>query len=373
MPKRRRGNGEGTVYRRSDGYWGASVVVGYRSDGRPVRRSRCARTQREALERLAALRAQSLAAPNASDRERLADYLEQWLENSVRASVSPSTHRSYSGYVRNHITPVLGGVRLARLAPTHVQALQAELSRRGASPTVRLHVHVVLRRALAQALRFGLIARNPCDVVPRPRLPRRQPTWLDAAQVRVLLDAARGDRLEALAILAVTTGLREGELLGLQWGDLDLAAGTLAVSRQLLEHPDGTLATGELKTARSRRLVELPAVAVDALRRQRAGLEALPHPTAPVFTGSEGGLVRRSNLLRRWFYPLLERARLPRIRFHDLRHTHASLLLAQGVNPKIVQERLGHSQISVTLDTYSHVLPTLQRDAARRIDELLGP
>ncbi len=253
-----------------------------------------------------------------------------------------------------------------------MQALHAELARKGAGPTVRLHSHVVLRRALSQAVRFGLVPRNPCDAVQRPKVPRRAPKWLDADQTRKLLDVARGDRLEALVVLAVTTGLREGELLGLQWGDADLADATLNVSRQMLEGSDGTLATGELKTARSRRRVDLPVVAVEALRRHRARLGAVPLPSVPMFSDPGGGPIRRSNLLRRWFYPLLARAGLPKVRFHDLRHTHASLLLAQGVNPKVVQERLGHSQISLTLDTYSHVMPSLQRDAARRLDELLG-
>ena len=143
--------------------------------------------------------------------------------------------------------------------------------------------------------------------------------------------------------------------------------------RQLTEHADGSLELDEPKTARSRRLVTLPEIAVGALVEHRARLEVLPLPSRPVFTSSRGKPLRKSNLMRRWFRPLLERAALPRIRFHDLRHTHATLLLTQGVNPKVVQERLGHSQIGITLDTYSHVVPTLQRDAAEKIDGLLRP
>ncbi len=372
MPKRR-ANGEGSVCQRKDGRWVATISVGRDENGRLRRRAVYGRTQGEALEKLRRLQAGPLGGtPVADSRTRLAEYLERWLEESARPSIARSTYRGYRGYVANHIAPVLGQVRLARLTPQHVQSLRAELERRGASPHAQLSAHVVLRRALSIAVRFGIIPRNPCDGVPRPRVVRRERTWLDAGQARRLLRAAKGDRLEALAVLAVTTGLRQGELLGLQWGDVDLEAGTLAVRRQLLEHADGKLEPGGLKTPKSRRLVDLPETAVRALEAHfKAGLQP-PPADAFVFTDSKGGPVRKSNLLRRWFHPLLERAGLPRIRFHDLRHTHASLLLAQGVNPKVVQERLGHSQISMTLDTYSHVVPSLQRDAARRIDDLLA-
>jgi integrase len=231
--------------------------------------------------------------------------------------------------------------------------------------------YAVLRAALGQAVRWRLITRNPCDAVDRPRVDPREARFLDEAGVRALLEAARGDRLEALAVTAVTTGMRQGELLGLQWGDVDLRRGTIAVRRQLLDHGMGRPELGKLKTAKSRRSVTLPAVAVAALARHRERLGALPLPSAPVFTDSRGGPLLKRNLLRRWFHPLVARAGLPRMRFHDLRHAHASLLLSAGVHPKVVQERLGHSQVSVTLDTYSHVAPSLQREAAGRVDELL--
>ncbi len=358
--------------RRADGRWVATLCLGRDEAGRYRRRAVYAATQREAIDKLNRLRADDLnGALVAPDRTRVAEYLEGWLEDSVRPSTARSTYRCYRGFVRNHIAPVVGGVPLQRLTPQHVQSLYAEMERGGASPACRVAAHVVLRRALSQAVRFGLIGRNPCDAVTRPRAKRKEVSYLDAAQVRALLETARGDRLEALAVLAVATGLRQGELLGLQWHDVDLAAGTLAVRRQLLGHNDGSFELGELKTPKSRRLVELPAVAVAALAAHRGRLATPPLPADLVFTDTRGGPLRRSNLLRRWFVPLLARAGLPRVRFHDLRHTHATLLLTQGVNPKVVQERLGHSQISMTLDTYSHVVPSLQRDAARRLDEVL--
>lgn len=183
--------------------------------------------------------------------------------------------------------------------------------------------------------------------------------------------APRGDRLEALYVLAVATGLRQGELLALRWCDIDLPARTLTVQRNLVQL-NGRLEITEPKTAASRRRVDLPCVAVAALEAHRRRRPAAPHPTAFVFADAKGGPIRKQNLVRRSFRPLLGRAGLPRIRFHDLRHTAATLLLAEGVHPKIVAERLGHSSVTITLDTYSHVLKGMQREAASKLDVLLA-
>ena len=371
MPRsRRRANGEGSVCRRADGRWVATLSVGRDARGRLVRRAVYGRTRQEAHAKLLRLQHAALdGRPVLSNRALLADYLERWLEEA-RPSLARSTHRHYGSAIRAHVAPLLGGVRLDRLEPRHVQTLHAEMERRGASPATQIKVRAVLRRALGQAVRYGLLPANPCDGVPRPRLPRKEVAYLDAGQVRRLFDAARGDPLEALVVLAVTTGLRQGELLGLQWRDVDLEARTLAVRRQLLEHSDGSLELGELKTRASRRRVDLPGTSVRALEAHRSRAK-VASPDGLVFTDSRGGPVRKGNLLRRWFRPLLKRAGLPPVRFHDLRHTHATLLLAQGAHPKVVQERLGHSQISMTLDVYSHAVPSMQREAARGLDDLL--
>jgi integrase len=371
--RRKRANGEGTVCRRRDGRWIAAATLGLDRDGRPVRRTVYGRTQAEAREKLDALRAEVAggAAP-APERATLGEFTDRWLEDCVRPNRAKATYRSYAGTVRNHVAPVIGGVPLRRLSPQHVQAMLSEMGRRGASPRTRQMTYAVLRAALGQAVRWGLVPRNPCDAVDRPRVPRREARFLDEAGVRALLEAARGDPLEALAVTAVTTGMRQGELLGLQWGDVDLKAGTLAVRRQLVEEAKGRPVLGELKTTRSRRLVVLPEIAIGALRSHKAGLAVAQHPTALVFTDSRGNPLRKTNLLRRWYHPLVAKAGLPRSRFHDLRHTHATLLLSQGVHPKVVQERLGHASVTMTLDTYSHVTPSLQAEAAVRLDAALG-
>ena len=359
--------------RRADGRWVATVSIGRGANGRLRRRAVYGRTQREALAHLRRLQADLAAGrPVAPDRARVGEFLERWLEDVARPSLAFNTLRIYRGFVRNHISPAIGGVTVRQLSPANVLFLQSEMERRGASPRLRQMVHTMLRRVLRDAVQWGMLARNPCDLVERPRAPREEASYLDTGQVRTLLAAARGDPLEALIVLAVTTGLRQGELLGLQWGDVDLRAGTLAVRRQLLEGDKGRPVLGELKTARSRRLVVLPEIAVGALRRHKAGLAVAQHPTALVFTGSRGCPLRKTNLLRRWYHPLVAKAGLPRSRFHDLRHTHATLLLSQGVHPKVVQERLGHASVTMTLDTYSHVTPSLQAEAAVRLDAALG-
>jgi integrase len=179
---------------------------------------------------------------------------------------------------------------------------------------------------------------------------------------------AEGHRLGALFVLAVATGMRQGELFGLRWEDVDLKAGIVSVQRTL-EEIDGKLRLKEPKSEKSRRRIDLPAFAIEALVRHKARMMPEGFLAGPVFPDTEGSWLRKSNFTRKVFKPLLKKAGLPDVRFHDLRHGHATLMLSLGEHPKVVQERLGHSQISLTLDTYSHVLPSVHRGAAAKIDE----
>ena len=260
---------------------------------------------------------------------------------------------------------------MSKLRPTHVQGLYATLQQNSVSPRMRQIVHAVLSRALKQAVRMRTIPLNPCNAVDRPRAPRREMTALDAGQVKKLFETARGDPLEALYVTAVGTGARLGELLGLKWVDIDFESKTVSIQRTLLDL-NGRLEVGDTKTPRSRRRIDLPDFVVTALKNHRLRSPAQPHPTAWVFSDANGGPLRKSNFTRRSFRPLLKKAGLPPIRFHDLRHTAASLLFAEGVHPKVVQERLGHATIAITLDTYSHVIPTMQKEAATQLDALLS-
>jgi integrase len=224
-----------------------------------------------------------------------------------------------------------------------------------------------LHRALAQAVKWGLISANPCAAAERPRVGRKELKTLTPEQTRRLLDTARPHRLWALFVLAAGTGMRQGELFALRWSDLDLDAGAVTI-QHTLEEIDGRFRLKEPKSKAGRRRVDLPAFAVEAVHEHRKRMLAEGHPTAPVFCDRLGGFLRKSNFTRQVFKPLLKRAGLPDVRFHDLRHGHATWMLALGEHPKVVQERLGHAQITLTLDTYSHVLPSVQRAAADNLD-----
>jgi integrase len=371
--RRSRANGEGTIYKRRDGRWTARISL---TQGK--RKDFFGKTRQEVADKLtAAMEKRRQGIPMIDERQTVGRYLTSWLVG-VKTSARPKTYVTYEGLVRLHAMPKISQVRLARLSPEHLQNLYTDRLAAGlAAQTVR-HLHAVLHRALEQAARWGLVYRNVADLVSPPRVGRHEMTALDAGQSRRLLEAAEGDRFEALYVLALTTGMRLGELLALRWSNVDLDGGSLSV-RGTLHRDAGTLAIAEPKTAGSRRHVSLGTVVVEALRRHRVNQTAerlLQGPTWQdndlVFANEVGKPIEPSNLRRRSFVPLLAKAGLPSIRFHDLRHSAATLLLGQGIHPKIVSERLGHSRVSITLDLYSHVTPTMQQQAADAMDALLA-
>ena len=339
------------------------------------RRTLYGRTRIEVSSKLvAALREREDGLPAMPQRQTVAQFLIHWLETS-KPTIRHSTYARYEEYVRLHMVPGIGHVRLTRLSSQHVQELYSTKLAAGLSSTTVRHLHTVLHRALGQAIRWGLVSRNVTEVVDPPRSTISEHQALTSDQAKQLFEVARADSLEALYVLALMTGMRQGELLGLRWRDVDLLQNTLQIRSQLQR--GGVL--GETKTAKSRRQIELPVLVVDALRRHRlrqlkeqievgpawAGLDL-------VFTNSVGNPINPSNLRQRFFLPLLKEAGLPTIRFHDLRHTSATLLLGLDANPTVVQELLGHSQIGITLDVYSHALPTMQRKAMNDLNELLS-
>ncbi len=367
----KRANSEGSIRNRADGRWEARGTF----DGQ--RKSFFGRTQQEAIHKLrAAQKAQQEGLPVLAERQTVAQFLSGWLE-SAQPSLKFRTFQRYEEYVRLHALPELGRVRLARLSPQHLQRLYANRLEAGLSAMSVQHLHAVLHRALGQAARWGLVARNVADLVTPPRGARREMKTLSPEQARVLLDTAAGERLEAIYVLALTTGIRQGELLALRWRDVNLEAGTVQVRGSLQRLPEG-LTVVEPKTDSSRRQVALTKAAVEALRRHRVRqaeerllVGAAWEHNDLVFANEVGRPLEVRNLVRRSFLPLLKRAGLPRIRFHDLRHTAATLLLGQGVHPKVAAEMLGHTRISTTLDLYSHVTPTMQREATEAMDALL--
>jgi integrase len=374
---RKRGNGEGSIHRRKNGGWCAQYVV-HTSEG-SKRRTLYGKTRQDVANRLAkALSSREDGLVFDAGKETVSEYLERWLEECVKGTVRASTFDRYKYAIGPHIKPALGRMKLKSLTPAHVRGFYREKLDAGLAPATVHKMHAVLHKALDQAVADGLIPRNAADALKLPRIDREEIAPLTADEANRLIEAARGDRLEALYVLAIHTGLRQGELLALNWEDLDLEAGTLQVRRTLTRR-GGKHFLSEPKTKKSRRTVRLTAGAIaalqDHLKRQMEEMDrlgSLYKPGGLVFANEIGGIFNPSNLRNRSFARLLMRAGLSaETRFHDLRHTCATLLLSRNVNPKIVSEMLGHANISITLDTYSHVLPDMQEKAAKALEEAL--
>ncbi len=292
-----------------------------------------------------------------------------WLDVS-KNSVRIGTWERYEQISRKHIAPEVGHLKLRDLTPMIVQDLyQKKL--KVLSPRTVQYVHVTLHRSLSQALRWNLIPRNVTDLVDPPKVVREEITPLNEDEVKVLFEIVEGSPLEALYVLAVTAGLRKGELLGLHWEDIDLDLVILRVKRSLSLTQGGPVLVPP-KTAKGKRSVGLSRICVEALRkhklRQDEQKKSWARDLGIVFPNDLGEYRRSRNVIHGCFERVKVKGNLPDIRFHDLRHTCATLLLTKGVHPKIVQEMLGHSSISITLDTYSNVLPNLQGEAVRAMD-----
>jgi integrase len=375
---RRRGSGEGNIYQRTDGRWAARLSLGYR-DGKRDRRSLYGETRGEVADKLRlAIQAQRDGVLAAPSRLTVDQFLASWLEDVARVRLRPRTYCSYVQVVRLHVSPHLGRLPLRTLSPHALQKWINALHGGGLGARTCQYARAILRSALSQALRWGHVTRNAASLIEIPRVPRHEITPLRPDQARAVLAVAREHRLGALFTVALALGLRQGEALGLRWGAVSFTARQIEV-RSALQRVGGQWRFVEPKSARSRRTVALPRVVVVALRAQRlrqrrerllAGAAWREHDL--VFSTRVGTPIEASNLTKT-FRTVLARAEVPRVRFHDLRHTAATFLLAQGVDSRTIMETLGHSQISLTLNTYAHVLPSLQKDAAEKMDRLLRP
>ena len=302
----------------------------------------------------------------------VAEYLRTYHSEHARHHTAARSHESSGYLLEAHIIPGLGGLKLAKLRPADLQRYYAAQLDSGLAPSSVRKDHNALHSALKHAVRMQLLATNPADFVVPPRVTRKEMKVLDEAQSAAMLHAAEGTDLHMPLLLALGTGMRRSELLGLRWDDVDLEAGTATVN-QGLQEAGGQLIVTAPKTVKSRRAVTLPGLVIDALRVHRAEQARKTLAHEPNWTDSEyvlaaphGGPWRPSNFDRVWrrFKTKRELA----VRFHDLRHSHASALVKAGVHPKVVSERLGHASISITLDTCSHVMPGMQEAAAELID-----
>ena len=371
----RRGRGEGSITKRSDGRWMAQADLGWQ-DGKRRRKTFYGRTKREVQEKLRdALHRKEHRLPPVPEQETVGAFLRRWLD-SRQSRVRRRTLERYEQVVRAHLLPSLGRIRLSKLTPQAVVACLRRVEANGSAYTAR-GAREILRTALNQAVRWELVSRNVAALTDAPRHRPRQIEPLTPEQAATLLAAVADHRLEALITVAVGLGLRQGEALGLRWEDVDFDAGVLSV-RQTLERGGREPRFGEPKTARSRRTITMPGIVAAALRRHRTRqlkerlvVGARWRDSGLVFTTTIGTAMDKSGL-HKAFKGILHGAELPDIRYHDLRHTAATLLLAQGVDPRTIMETLGHSQISLTLNTYAHVMPALQREAAAKMDEILS-
>lgn len=372
----KRGNGEGSIYRRKDGRWTAEISL---EGGKS--KFIYGKTRKEVQEKLkTALYEQQQGMLVTGPQQKVGQFLSHWVENVHKQSVRSRTYERYEEIVRLHLVPEIGHHQIQKLAPQHLQALYKKKLDDGLSATTVISFHNLLHKALETAVRWNLIARNPCDLVSPPRRKRYEIQPLSMPQIRQFLAAIRGHRQEALFLLALATGMRRGELLALKWQDLDLEKGSLQVRRILTRIPTKLPGKGfeeaEPKTDRGRRSIVLPYFVVDALKQRRiqqleAKLKAGPgwQDHDYVFCTSIGTHLNPDRDVLVVLKLFLDKAGLPHIRFHDLRHSSATMLLGMKVHPKIVQEILGHSQIAITMDIYSHVLPTMQEEAMNKVNE----
>jgi integrase len=368
---RKNANGEGTIVRRSDGRWTAAATL---PNGK--RKWLYGKTRTDVAQRLARIRGdrdKGLVIPG--EKQTVAVYLRSWLE-IVRPTVRESAWIRYEQLLRVHAIPGIGRIPLARLTPQHVQHLYADRLTTGRSPTTINHLHGVLHHALEDAVRMNLVPRNVSSLTKPPRVATHEMKVYSPEEVDTLLTAAKGHRLEAMFALAVSTGMREGEIIALKWPDVDLAKGTLQVRRGRQRTLSGYV-DGNPKTDSGRRTIRLTRTATEALQshrtrqlQERLRLGEAWEDRDLVFPSEVGTPLDGPNVLKT-YYRVIKKAGLPRIRFHDLRHTAATLLLLQGVPAKVVSEMLGHANIAITLDLYSHVTPDMQEQAAAAMEDIL--
>jgi integrase len=381
MTEKRRGPKEGSIFERKDGRWCACVHIGYDpKTGLRLRKYVYGASYDDVLDKKRALEErQRRGEPVRFDRQSVGAYLEQWLA-AIEGSVRPKTYDTYATHIRLHILPALGTRNLDDLKPPDVIAWLNRLKRHDPPLSERTiqDIYDLLNRAQEQAVRWGMASRNVVALVDRPRATQAEIRALDKAQVDTLLKAVQDvPEWRTLYLVAVSTGVRRGELLGLKWQDIDLDRAKLMVRRSL-SRLRGALVFGEVKTKRSRRTINLSRACVEALRahkawqaseRKRLGNAWIEHGL--VFPTGVGTPMEPRNLARRLDQDLA-RAKLPHIRIHDLRHTYASLMIAEHVEIALISETLGHANVSTTYNIYVHLLDSQRNEGADAMDRLFG-
>lgn len=364
MARRRRARNEGSVYFiEKKGLWAGQITL---PDG--SRKFKYSKRQGDVKEWLLTARSELRKGilPN-NDTITVSEFLDNYMETVGKHTLRPRTQEMYWSFIKVHISPSLGKIKLKDLGPNHLQTFYSQKIDAGLSKRTVQLLHGTIRRVLNQAVTWGLISRNVCSLVKAPRPIKRAATFYTKEQLNTFLASVREHRWYLIYLLLIYGGFREGEVLGIHVEDCDMVNRVINVRHAVLTLKGGLVIT-EPKTESSKRAVTLPKIAYNELQRH---LEQLDRKQGLIFTTSSGRPVSPRNLIRH-FKLALKAVGLPDIRIHDLRHSHASLLLASGVNPKIVQERLGHASVTLTLTTYSHVIPSLQEEVAQRLDKIMG-
>ena len=379
----KRGNGEGSVFQRSDGRWVGKISLGSDASAKRQRKTVYGKTQKEVIEKLDALKQQAkLNTKSIVSPESLAAYLQWWLVNDVAVNRAAKTYEEYEGSVRLQAIPYIGHIKLSKLDGDDLVAWQATLKRKKFSDNQRLRSIRVLRNALNKAVKGRKIPFNPCAALDIPTVERAEVVPLEAEKCHELFAECERHRLGDAVTLAIMTGLRLREIFALDWSAVNLSEGVLSV-RQTLEEVSrktakalgiGTLNEKPPKTKKSRRVVTLEPIAVKALRNRlkKAKDEGFDPSDVPiVFPDSIAGRLRASNFSEQCWNPIRRKLGIQHVKFHDLRHTQASLMLYAGVDMKIIQQRLGHANFATTADMYAHLMTDSQAKASDKLGNMM--
>lgn len=362
----------GQIIKRGERNFTVRIFTGRDASGRRTYLNRTVKGSKKDAQALLnkLLRDKDMGTLTEPSRTSLNEYLDHWLETAVKPRVRERTYEDYKGLARRYIRSPLGDRMLTQITPVELQKLYSELSGRGLAPRTVRYCHTVLHNALGQAVKWRMIPQNPALYVDLPRKEHRETQAMNEAEAGRFLAASASEENHALFALLLTTGLRPSEALGLKWGDFDPRTRNLSVARVVTHPVGGGWAFAAPKTAKSRRSFQIPGGLALLLEEHRAKPRENPHGL--IFPNLSGDPLHIQNVSSTVYKRILRRAGLPKsFRLYDLRHTCATLLLLAGVHPKVVSDRLGHSSISETMDTYSHVIPGMQEGASDKLDVML--